>query len=134
MAQIKKTSEEIRQEYRDRLILPEICKENIIFYTQGGLEIAHNYKRVVVGDRGPYIEFEEDMMILPNIRILEAQRWRLWNALCFYIDYRSNDECFVKIYKQKRPVTYADYKIGLWYISPFDLKSDKYEKLVKEIK
>jgi hypothetical protein len=27
----------------------------------------------------------------------------------------------VKVYDQKRSVDYADYKVGLFYISPFDL-------------
>jgi hypothetical protein len=27
----------------------------------------------------------------------------------------------VKVYDQKRSVDYADYKVGLYYISPFDL-------------
>jgi len=27
----------------------------------------------------------------------------------------------VKVYDQKRTVDYADYKVGLYYISPFDL-------------
>jgi hypothetical protein len=27
----------------------------------------------------------------------------------------------VKVYGQKRTVDYADYKVGLFYISPFDL-------------
>ena len=27
----------------------------------------------------------------------------------------------MKVYDQKRTVEYADYKVGLFYISPFDL-------------
>ena len=68
---MKKTSEEIRQGYRDRLILPELPDEDeeieeIIFYTKSGLEVARWYERVVIGDRGPYIEFQGEMLTKEN--------------------------------------------------------------------
>jgi len=131
----RKTSEEIRRGYRERLILPEFCEESVTFFTKSGLKVAQEYVRVVIGDRGPYIEFADEMMTTsPDIYIPQDQVWRIKNALCFYIEYRTNDNCFVKIYKQKKPVSYADYKTGLWYISPFDLVSDKYPQLVRESK
>ena len=34
---------------------------------------------------------------------------------------RTKDQSNVKVYDQKRTVEYADYKVGLFYISPFDL-------------
>jgi hypothetical protein len=130
----KKTSEEIRQGYRERLILPEFCEEDIVFSTKSGLRIAEGYVRVVVGDRGPYIEFDDFMMKFPrNIMIPQDQMYRIRNALCYYIEYRTTDESYVKIYKQKKLVKYADYQIGFWYISPFDLISDKYPELIKKL-
>jgi hypothetical protein len=37
------------------------------------------------------------------------------------VEWRTNDEGNMKVYEQKRTVDYADYKVGLFYISPFDL-------------
>ena len=37
------------------------------------------------------------------------------------MEWRSKDQNNVKVYDQKRSVDYADYKVGLFYISPFDL-------------
>jgi len=34
---------------------------------------------------------------------------------------RTWDPSNVKVYDQKRTVEYADYEVGLFYISPFDL-------------
>lgn len=127
---MKKSSEEIREGYRNRLILPEFCEEEITFFTKGGLMVAQNYVRVVIGDRGPYIEFNNSMMG-SGIFIPDDQIWRCKNTNCFYIEYRTIDECNVKIYKQKKQVSYADYQIGLWYISPFDLVSDKHPILIR---
>jgi hypothetical protein len=129
---VKKTSEQIREGYRQRLILPEEPDENeIIFYTKSGLEVARSYERVVIGDRGPYIEFHGEMLTKDGIYIPKDQEWRIKNALCYYVEWRTKDKCFVKIYNQKRLVKYADYKIGCWYISPFELTSGLYPELVR---
>lgn len=129
-----KTSQEIRQGYIDRLILPEEPGEDeIIFYTKSGLEVARWYERVVIGDRGPYIEFCGEMLTKDGIYVPDNQKWRLDNYTCFYNEWRTNDECFVKIYNQKRLVNYADYKIGMWYISPFDLTSNLYPELIRKL-
>jgi hypothetical protein len=37
------------------------------------------------------------------------------------VERRKKDQSNVKVYEQKRTVEYADYKVGLIYISPFDL-------------
>ena len=37
------------------------------------------------------------------------------------MEWRTKDQSNVKVYDQKRTVEYADYKVGLFYISPFDL-------------
>lgn len=81
-----KTSEEIRQGYRERLILPENpTKDEIVFYTKNGLEVAKGYERIVIGDRGPYIEFFEGMIIKNNIYIPDDQKWRIKNLFVFIL-------------------------------------------------
>ena len=37
------------------------------------------------------------------------------------MEWITKDQSSVKVYDQKRSVDYADYKVGLFYISPFDL-------------
>ena len=37
------------------------------------------------------------------------------------MEWRTSDESNVKVYDQKKTVDCADYKVGLFYISPFDL-------------
>jgi len=37
------------------------------------------------------------------------------------LEWKTKDQSNVKVYDQKRTVEYADYKVGLFYISPFDL-------------
>jgi len=126
-----------REDCRKRLIIPEIyplteivSRGNIYFYTKSGTPIAKNYVRVVIGDRGPYIEFTEKNMNHDALRIPDSQMWRVSHGGCYYIELRSTDEAYVKVYLQKRAVKYADYVVGFYYISPFELKSDKYPILI----
>lgn len=93
---------------------------NLKFYTKSALLIAEGYDRLVIGKRGPYVEFNN--INTENIHIPKEQKYRLDNLLVYYDEYRTNDECNVKIYFQKKCVKYADYKIGKWYISPYDLE------------
>jgi hypothetical protein len=90
------------------------------FYTKSGLHIATGYDRLVIGKRGPYVEFEN--IITGNIYIPKKELYRLNNPVVYYDEYRTNDISNVKIYLQKKNVRYADYKIGKWYISPYDLE------------
>lgn len=93
-----------------------------IFTTKYGLPIAKGYKRIVFGGRGEYIEFDMNNLIKSSLYIPKKQEWRL-NALgsSYYIEYRSIDDAYVKVYHQVETVAYADYKIGLFYILPDDL-------------
>jgi len=136
-----KSSDDIREGYRQRLILPEFPPEGelVSFYTKSNLIVAKGYERVVIGDRGPYVEFSEDQIVHDSLEIPKDQLWRLhWlqpdpKRRCYYWEFRSTDESFVKVYFQKRIVNYADYKIDMWYISPFDLVTDRWSVLVKPL-
>ena len=94
--------------------------------TSNGLVLATSYTRVVHGGRGDYIEFTREQLILNNLHIPPNQNWRVtnpdWSKKVFYIEHRSNDERYVKVYEQLRLVDYADYKIGYFYIAPGDLE------------
>lgn len=48
-----------------------------------------------------------------------------WKDRVLYLEWRTNDKSRVKVYEQTRTVDYADYRIGLLYISPFDLLANR---------
>ena len=112
---------------KDRLNIPLNTEEwniSIPFYTESGLFVAKDYGRVVIGQRGPYIEFNRNQIEKSSFFIPENQQWRLhskWEHSVYYIEFRSNDESYIKLYYQQKEVKYADYVIGKMYISPFDL-------------
>lgn len=118
-------TQEFVNNYRSRIIVPLEAEERNAteFRSASGLLVATGYRRVVVGKRGPYVEFElshfgegMDVFVIPG-----DQRWRKSYSRAYYIEWRTIDECRIKMYQQKRLVEYADYQIGLFYISPGDL-------------
>jgi hypothetical protein len=115
-----------RTNYRKRVLLPEFSDPGdsaLEFRTNTGLVIARGYVRVEFGGRGPYIEFRPDQIVTENIRKIDAPHY-------WFHEYRSNDEANVMLYLQREGVDYAHYVPGLWYVSPFDLTTDRYPVLV----
>lgn len=106
-----------------RLIkIPEVGNNSTIFQTKSGLQLARGYSRVVFGGRGAYVEFDPNHMCHTTIHIPKNQLYRLSDLRVYYIEFRSSDESNVKVYYQLKTVSYADYKIGFFYISPTDLQ------------
>lgn len=124
-------------DYSKRLTIPLIAPTecNWEFLTGSGLIVARGYTRVVIGKRGPYIEFEDSHIITATVKMPENQKWRLESkySYVFYDEYRSIDESQVKFYKQRKEVDYADYKINMWYASPFALSTKEQPLLIKAI-
>jgi hypothetical protein len=89
--------------------------------TTSGLEVANGFTRIVHGGRGDYVEFLPEQILMANLHVPSQERWRLNSGVAYYNEYRSNDLAYVKFYRQKRAVKYADYKIGMWYASPSEL-------------
>lgn len=116
--------------YEKRLNLPIIGFEDILFSSFSGTPLFQGYKRVVIGERGPYVEFDKDNVIFDNFHIPEDCEYRKKDKRVYYVEFRSKDESYVKLYYQKRLVKYADYLIGFYYASPFELTSNKYPKLI----
>jgi len=112
------------QDYTQRMILPLEGFDDILFGTKSKLLVARGYNRVVIGDRGPYIEFEINQIIFDNFNLIIDFSHK------YYTEYRSVCESNIKLYLQLLTVDYADYKVGKCYISPFDLTSDKYAILI----
>jgi hypothetical protein len=89
-----------------------------------GLHVATGYTRVFIGGRSPYIEFLPGHLIWESLHIPDQEKYRTehpWKEKVFCVEWRTKDQSDVKVYDQKRAVEYADYKAGLFYISPFDL-------------
>lgn len=88
-----------------------------------GMPICNGYTRVVVGDYGPFVEFTGEQAHTENFSIAPGQRYRLsderFSEHIKYVWYTTKNRSGVKLYFQKRAVLYADYKPGLWYVSPF---------------
>ena len=110
--------------YQDRLRIALEGNDYTRFETSTGLHVATGYTRVVIGERGPYVEFLPSHLIWDSLHIPDEEKYRLehpWKDRVFYVEWRIKDQSNVKVYDQKRTVEYADYKVGLFYISPFDL-------------
>lgn len=90
-------------------------------YTRTGLKVSEGFERVVVGARGPYVEFQTEQLCLDSLHIPKQCRYRVGNPDVYYTEYRTKDKAFVKVYRQKEGVGYADYKIDCWYMAPSDL-------------
>ena len=123
-----------KDKWREALCLPEMgSDEEVNFSNKSGTLLAQGYLRVVIGGRGPYVEFEEGNIIKSSFGIPQDQMWRFDSDICYYYEYRSKDESYVKLYRQRKLVKYADYKVGFFYMSPYELTSDKFPILIGEL-
>lgn len=110
--------------YEDRLAIPLEGQPDQKLYSGSGTLLAIGYVRIVLGGRGPYVEFTKDQIQWDSFAVPENQAWRVDPATrgkSYYIEYRSLDSANVMTYEQLRKVVYADYQIGLIYINPFEL-------------
>lgn len=98
-------------------------------YLPSGVLFAHGYERVVLGGRGPYIEFTAEQLRPELLQLPTPQRWRLTSERAFYEEYRTDPDQ-VMVYHQRRTVVYADYRVGYWYVSPFDLRTRHGHRLI----
>lgn len=121
----KDLSEKYRQFYIDNL--PEGLStegSDIVLCTRTGTVVCNGYSRIVVGDYGAFIEFDEEQANFDEYVIAPGQEYRVNNPRYSknvkYIWMTIADGSNIKIYKQKRKVAYADYRSGMFYISPHE--------------
>lgn len=92
---------------------------------KGGTLMATDYVRVVVGDYGPWVEFEREQITVP-LPLMPFQEWRGDKAYVerrgLNIKYIARHINGVMVYDQLGPVKYADYKPGMLYISTLDFE------------
>lgn len=93
-------------------------------YLLDGTLFANGFNRVVHGERGDYVEFEDKHILLPLISKfgndilkddIDTYYWWLYPENHFE----------TKVYLQRKTVKYADYKIGKYYVSPSLFKDFK---------
>jgi len=88
-------------------------------YFKDGTFFANDYIRIVHGKRGKYMELLKDQI---KIKLKPKYNCELPNNIIgnepFYYYWLEPENRTEKIYWQARLVNYADYKIGLYYISP----------------
>lgn len=115
-------SEKYHEYFRDNI--PEWLSEfgaDTPLYTSCGSMIASGYDRIVVGDYGAFIEFDDDKIPPKSFEIAPGQEYRVnderYSKNVKYIWLTINDGSNVKIYLQRKGVAYADYKAGKYYVS-----------------
>ena len=124
----KKLSAEVRQKYLDNIPLELNIEGDINFkiYTLSNTLISNGYNRIVIGDYGAFIEFNKSQIIRENIKIKEGQEYRIndpkYSDNVKYYWLTAKDNSNIKIYYQKKTVTYADYKAEVFYVSPYEIK------------
>jgi hypothetical protein len=80
--------------------------EDLEFFSATGLLLAKGYTRVVIGKRGPYVEFHQKHIQWRHFFIPNGEAYRQTNPVVFYLEYRSFDSANVKLYLQNRHVLY----------------------------
>lgn len=98
--------------YEDRLNIAIKGDTLAEFETLGGFRIARGYQRVVIGARGPYIEFTWKHMVHGNVIETDVPHR-------YFKEWHTPDG--VRVYEQLERVDYADYLVGCIYVSPFKL-------------
>ena len=80
----------------------------------------------MIGDYGAFLEITGEQVNRDVIRVQPGQEYRLreprYAEHIKYIWMTVPDGSDIKIYWQQRTVEYADYKPGMYYISPFEIR------------
>lgn len=119
-------SEKYRKYFRENI--PEwLCVDGGgTLKTMSGSVICDKYRRIVIGDYGAFIEFESPAVGSKFI-IAPGQEYRVnderYSKNVKYVWLTTSDGSGVKIYRQKKGVTYADYLPGMYYVSVHEVIS-----------
>ncbi len=115
-------SEKYRQFFKDNV--PEWINVNgskDILQTINGSVITNGYDRIVIGDYGAFVEFTDEQSNKLSFITEPGQEYRQnderYSTRVKYLWLTIDDDSHIKIYYQKRPVAYADYQPGKYYVS-----------------
>lgn len=94
--------------------------------TLKGTEFASGFSRVVIGDYGAFLEIAGSQINRDVIHVQPGQEYRLaeprYAEHVKYLWMTVPDDSNIKIYWQKKTVEYADYRPGMYYVSPFEIQ------------
>jgi len=107
----------VREHYLANLDLP-LGNSDLEIKNAGGTLISNGYERIVIGDYGPYVEFNTSQAAMSNLKSKYPGKP---NRPVKYLWLETNDRLKTKVYYQQDVVKYADYKIGMLYVSPADI-------------
>lgn len=121
----QKLSPELSEKYRNYFNenTPDFLKETCVqpLYTSKSTLLCTSFDRIVIGDYGAFVEFSTNQANSNMFIVAPGQEYRIndprYSKNCKYEWYTVNDRSNVKIYKQKRTVSYADYQPGKYYVS-----------------
>ena len=113
-------------DYSSRLSIPLAGSPDVSFFTKSGSRLATGYERVVIGDRGPYVEFKLEQLNADELCESPVGHY-------YYAELRSVVDD-VKVYVQIYRVSYADYVPGLCYVSPFELYDERGNVLITPVR
>lgn len=95
-------------------------------YNFSGTLIANGYERIVIGDYGAFVEFNQEQAN-PEVYVTKSgEEYRTTERYSSTVKYEwltTKDYSDVKIYLQRRTVPYADYRPGYFYVSVFEVIS-----------
>jgi len=92
---------------QERLRIPLEGNGYTRFENSTGLHVATGYTRVVIGGRGPYVEFLPGHLIWDSLQLPGEEKYRLehpWKDKVFYVEWRTKDQSNVKVYEQSKAV------------------------------
>jgi hypothetical protein len=120
----RKIYEDTLPEDLKKLHMIQGIKEISLFSTHH-TQISTGFERIVIGDYGAFIEFNRTQIVKENICCAPGQEYRYkdekYKKRVKYYWYTTKDESGCKIYFQQRIVSYADYRPGYYYISPYEI-------------
>lgn len=111
----------VREWYKKHLPYSLIIKD-VPLHTRLDTQIAEYGDKIVIGDYGAFIEFSTPT--LENIYIPKEQEYRQSERFINnvkYLWYTAKDNSRCKIYYQLKKVPYADYVVGKYYVSPYEV-------------
>lgn len=131
-------SEKVRTLYEENIpsYFQNEANRQFSITTADGIQIAKKWDRIVIGDYGAFVEISDEDMIKENIHIPARQMYRVndpqYSEHVKYLWYEPNTGYPAKLYCQLKTVTYADYKAGKWYISPYETAQANEKQISQE--
>ena len=121
-------SDEFRKLYSENIpSFLDVSGSTSTLYTLNGTKICNGYDRIVIGDYGAFIEFSQEN-VASKFFIKKGQEYRVndekYKNNVKYIWLTINDKSDIKIYYQKKRVSYADYKPNKYYVSVHEVSNE----------